>query len=110
MTLAPLLHANAVIQIHAFVAFAAIGLGAAQLMLPKGSPRHKMFGMVWVVLMGLIAFSSMFIHTIRIWGPFSPIHLLSVFVLVNVPYRGWLAYRGRIIDALVSAQAARRPS
>ena len=33
----------------------------------------------------LIAGTSLFIHTIRTWGPWSPIHLLSLFTLVVVP-------------------------
>ena len=33
----------------------------------------------------LIAGTSLFIHTIRIWGPWSPIHLLSLFTLLVVP-------------------------
>jgi uncharacterized membrane protein len=36
--LAPLFDAPAVIQFHAAVAFAAIGLGAAQFLAPKGTP------------------------------------------------------------------------
>ena len=39
MTLAPLLDAPAVIQFHAAFAFAAIGLGAAQFLAPKGRCR-----------------------------------------------------------------------
>jgi uncharacterized membrane protein len=27
----------------------------------------------------------LFIHTIRLWGPWSPIHLLSILVLVTLP-------------------------
>ena len=92
MSLTPLLQASAIIQVHAFAAFSAIALGATQLMLPKGSPRHKVFGIVWVGLMTLIASSSLFIHTIHTWGPFSLIHLLSLFVLINLPYRAWQAY------------------
>jgi hypothetical protein len=41
MTLAPLLSAPAVIQFHAGFAFAAIGLGAAQLLAPKGTLSHR---------------------------------------------------------------------
>jgi uncharacterized membrane protein len=33
----------------------------------------------------LVAASSLFIHTIRTWGPWSPIHLLSLFTLTVVP-------------------------
>jgi len=37
------------------------------------------------VLMMTIAASSIFIHEIRLWGVWSPIHLLSLLVLVSVP-------------------------
>jgi uncharacterized membrane protein len=33
----------------------------------------------------LVAGTSLFIHTIRMWGPWSPIHLLSLFTLAVVP-------------------------
>ena len=35
--------------------------------------------------MMLVAGTSLFIHTIRLWGPWSPIHLLSLFTLGIVP-------------------------
>ncbi len=85
MTLAPLLDAPAVIQFHAAFAFAAIGLGAAQLTAPKGTVSHRMVGWAWATLMMLAAGTSLFIHTIRTWGPWSPIHLLSLFTLAVVP-------------------------
>jgi len=94
MTLAPLLNASPAIQLHAFAAFTAIALGGAQLALPKGSARHRTFGYAWAGLMLLIAFSSLFIHTIKLWGPFSPIHLLSVWVLIMMPVAVWRATRG----------------
>ncbi len=96
MTLAPLFNATPVIQIHAFAAFAAIALGCIQLALPKGSPRHRAFGYTWVGLMVLIALSSLFIHTIRVWGPFSPIHLLSLWVLFIMPLAAWRASTGKM--------------
>ena len=85
MTLAPLLDAPPVIRFHAFFAFAAIGLGAVQLLAPKGTLPHRTIGWAWATLMMLIAGTSLFIHTIRTWGPWSPIHLLSLFTLVVVP-------------------------
>jgi len=33
----------------------------------------------------IVAISSLFIHEIRLWGRWSPIHLLSILVLVTVP-------------------------
>jgi uncharacterized membrane protein len=85
MSLAPLLNAEPVIQIHSFAAMAAFGLGIVQLTAPKGMLPHRTVGWIWVILMGLIAFSSFFIHEIRLIGPFSPIHLLSIFTLVMLP-------------------------
>jgi uncharacterized membrane protein len=85
MTLAPLLNASPVIPFHAAFAFAAIGLGAAQLLAPKGTWSHRRLGWAWATLMILVAGTSLFIHTIRTWGPWSPIHLLSLFTLAVVP-------------------------
>ena len=42
-------------------------------------------------LMLAVVVSSFFIHTIRMWGPFSPIHLLSIFTLAMLPLAVWRA-------------------
>jgi uncharacterized membrane protein len=85
MTLAPLLAAPAVIQWHAFAALGAFALGVVQLTTPKGTIPHRVFGWIWATLLFVVAASSFFIHEIRLWGPWSPIHLLSVFTLVMLP-------------------------
>src|SRR4029077_4403073 len=85
VTLSPLLNATPVIQIHAFAAIAAIAVGTAQLSAPKGTIPHRLVGWFWAVLMLTVAISSLFIHEIRLWGPWSPIHLLSILVLVTLP-------------------------
>lgn len=85
MTLAPLLAAPLAIQLHAFAALAAFTLGAVQLAAPKGTIPHRLFGWVWAGLMLTVVISSFFIHEIRLWGPWSPIHLLSIFTLVMLP-------------------------
>ena len=85
MSLAPLLAAPAVIQLHAFAALGAFALGVVQLSAPKGTIPHRLFGWVWAGLMLAVVVSSFFIHTIRLWGPWSPIHLLSVFTLIMLP-------------------------
>src|SRR5260370_40428055 len=85
MTLAPLLAAPAVLQWHAFAALGAFALGAVQLAAPKGTIPHRVFGWIWATLLFVVAVSSLFIHEIRLWGPWSPIHLLSVFTLVMLP-------------------------
>jgi uncharacterized membrane protein len=95
MTLAPLLSAPAVIQFHAAFAFAAIGLGVTQFLAPKGTFSHRTLGWAWASLMILVAGTSLFIHTIRTWGLWSPIHLLSLFTLAVVP---WAVMRARRHD------------
>jgi uncharacterized membrane protein len=96
MTLDPLFAASAAIQIHAFAAIAAFAIGAVQLALPKGTIRHRLVGWSWAGLMLTIAVSSLFIHTIRLWGPWSPIHLLSLLVLVTLPLALWHAHRHNV--------------
>jgi len=91
MTLAPLLAASPAIQLHAFAAIAAFALGAVQLAAPKGTIPHRLFGWLWAGLMLTVVLSSFFIHEIRLWGPWSPIHLLSIFTLIMLPLAVWRA-------------------
>jgi uncharacterized membrane protein len=85
MTLAPLLDAPPVIRVHAFAAIAAFAIGVVQLAAPKGTIPHRLIGWSWAALMLAVAVSSLFIHVLRIWGLWSPIHLLSILVLVTLP-------------------------
>jgi len=48
----------------------------------RGRLPHRTLGWIWVVLMVVVAGSSFWIHEIRLVGPWSPIHLLSIFSLV----------------------------
>ena len=96
MSLGPLLSAPPPISWHAFAAFAALAIGGAQLALPKGTMRHRALGYAWVALMLVIAISSFWIQQIRLIGPFSPIHLLSILVLVTVPLAVWHARNHRV--------------
>jgi uncharacterized membrane protein len=93
MSLAPLLDAAPQIPLHAFAAMAAFGLGVVQLVAPKGTLPHRAIGWIWVALMAVVAISSFWIHQIRMLGPWSPIHLLSIFVLVVLPLGVWKAHR-----------------
>ncbi len=83
MSLAPLLDAAPAIPVHAFAAMAAFVLGVVQLAAPKGTLPHRTIGWIWVVLMLAVAASSFWIHQIKLLGPWSPIHLLSIFTLVS---------------------------
>jgi uncharacterized membrane protein len=92
MTLAPLLEASPSIQLHAFAAMGAFVLGAVQLAAPKGTLRHRIVGSIWVLLMVVVSLSAFFIHQLRIWGPWSPIHLLAILTLVLLPVAVWRAH------------------
>ena len=98
MSLAPLLEAAPEIPVHAFAAMAAFVLGVIQFAAPKGTLPHRTIGWIWVLLMLAVAGSSFWIHKIRLWGPWSPIHLLSIFTLIMVPLGVWRAHRHRVID------------
>lgn len=83
MTLEPLLNASPAIQLHVATVVPAALIGGLMLILRKGTYLHRMAGRVWIGLMVLTALSSFFIHEIRLLGDFSPIHLLSIVVLVS---------------------------
>ena len=93
MTLAPLLSASPAIQFHAFAAMAAFGLGLIQFAAPKGTLPHRTIGWIWVALMIAVSVSAFFIHQIRLWGPWSPIHLLAIYTLIVLPTAVWQAHR-----------------
>ena len=92
MDLAPLTHAALPIQLHAYTALAAFVLGAVQLAGVKGTTRHRALGYTWAALMLVVAISSFWVHEIRLSGPWSPIHLLSIFTLVMLPLGLWAAH------------------
>jgi uncharacterized membrane protein len=98
MTLAPLFNASPVIQVHTFAALAAFALGVVQLTAPKGTLPHRTIGWLWVLLLALVAISSFWIHELRMIGPFSPIHLLSIFTLVMLPLAVIAARRHQVSD------------
>jgi uncharacterized membrane protein len=98
MSLSPLLNAAPAIPLHAFVAMTAFVLGAVQLAAPKGTLLHRTLGWIWVAVMAIVAGSSFWIHQIRLVGPWSPIHLLSIFTLLMLPLGVWMAHRHRVAD------------
>ena len=71
------------IWLHLLAALAAIGLGAANLALAKGTTRHRVMGWTWICLMGAVALSSFAIREIND-GRLSWIHGLSLFTLFSM--------------------------
>jgi uncharacterized membrane protein len=98
MTLQPLLDAAPVIQAHAFAAIGAFVLGVVQLAAPKGTLPHRTIGYIWVGLIVVVCVTSFWIHELRIWGSWSPIHLLAIFTLCVLPFAILHARRHRVIQ------------
>ena len=98
MSLTPLLNAAPAIPLHAFAAMTAFALGVIQFAAPKGTLPHRTIGWIWVALMMVVSLCSFWIHQIRLVGPWSPIHLLSIFTLVVLPLGVWRAHRHRVAD------------
>jgi uncharacterized membrane protein len=74
----------------------AFALGVVQLAAPKGTLPHRIVGGIWVLLMLFVSISAFFIHQLRLWGPWSPIHLLAILTLVMLPLAVWRARRHEV--------------
>lgn len=97
MNLLPFFEASLATQIHIVAALGAALLGSFVLWRRKGGRLHKFNGRFWVALMAVTAASSFFIHEIKLWGDYSPIHLLSVWVLfISLPMAVVYVRRGNI--------------
>ena len=72
------------IPLHAIAAMVAIILGGIQLYMKKGGMLHKILGRLWIGLMLIVSISSFFIHEIKLWGLYSPIHLLSIWTIFSL--------------------------
>ncbi|WP_041860966.1 DUF2306 domain-containing protein [Candidatus Puniceispirillum marinum] len=96
VSLSPLMMAPMPIAPHAFMAFAAVAVGAEQMFTRKGTKRHRWLGYAWCGMLFFVAVSGFFIHTIKLWSLFSPIHFLSVLTIVALTRAIWCARTGRI--------------
>lgn len=85
MSFEPLAHAGHTVYFHAGAALVAFLIGLLQIFGPKGTTAHRILGWSWVLLLAAVAISSFWIQGLRMMGPFSPIHVLSVLTLVMLP-------------------------
>lgn len=93
MNIAPLLSANFAIQIHVVGVLVAIIATGFIFSRARGTYQHRLFGWIWVAGMATAAMSSFFITSINKTG-FSPIHLISVWVMISL-FSGIYAIRVR---------------
>ena len=83
------------VRIHVVAAISAFLIGLILLLAPKGLRFHKVLGWSWVIAMAVTAISSFFITGIM--GKFySPIHAISAWTLLGLPF-GVAAARRRDI-------------
>lgn len=87
------------LALHLFSALGALGLGGFILYGRKGSGTHRWMGWTWVLLMGSAAISSGFVSGGKLPNlhGFSPIHLLTLFVLWQLPRGILFARQGNIV-------------
>jgi uncharacterized membrane protein len=94
MNYIPLLNAGPAVHIHLAATILALALGAYMLIRRKGTVSHRTLGWIWVALMLTAATSSFWITGIT--GSYSPIHALSLLVLVLVPLAVLAIRRGKV--------------
>ncbi|GAA6207116.1 DUF2306 domain-containing protein [Cognatishimia sp. WU-CL00825] len=92
----PLLNATPVLQLHVASAILAICLAPIVIFRERRDRSHKQLGYFWVSAMMICAISSLWLHGIRLWGLFSPIHLLSLWTIFGLGYAVRQAIRGNI--------------
>ena len=81
---------------HAITALLAVIIGAIQLASGKGTMQHRVLGYLWVSMMMYVSISSFFIAEIQLWGPYSPIHLLSAWTVLTLCTGVYFARVGNI--------------
>ena len=85
-------------SVWAHIATIAVALALTPVMLlrQRGDRLHRRLGYVWIAAMALTALISFDIRLIM-RGGFSPIHLLSVWTLIQVPLIVWRARRHEVV-------------
>jgi uncharacterized membrane protein len=95
MSLEPILAASLATQIHLASVAAAFAIGTWMMVRPKGTAPHRALGGTYVALMVGSAVSTFWIRGIA-HGGFSGLHLLSIFVLLALPFALLMARLGRV--------------
>ena len=88
-------HIQPIIWVHLLTIMVALALTPTMLLRPRGDPLHRSLGTLWVAAMLATAIASFWVRLSH-HGGFSPIHLLSVWTLVQVPIIYWSARTHRV--------------
>ncbi|MDM7955480.1 DUF2306 domain-containing protein [Blastomonas sp.] len=85
----------AFVLLHLATITTALALTPVMLLRRRGDRTHRRLGTVWVLAMFATAALSFGIRTNQ-WGGFSPIHILSVWTVIQVPIIWWTARNHKI--------------
>ncbi|OYY92018.1 MAG: hypothetical protein B7Y45_00550 [Sphingomonas sp. 28-66-16] len=83
------------VWLHLATMTVALGLTPVMLLRRRGDRPHRALGTIWVAAMVLTALISFGIRSVN-HGGFSIIHILSVWVLIQVPLIWWSARTHRV--------------
>jgi len=83
-----------IVIVHLAGALPAMLMGLLILVMPKGTPRHKLAGRIWVALIAVTSISTIWISGINDGGGYSIIHLLSIWTLISVSLGIYFIRRG----------------
>ena len=90
-----------IVALHLTAALAALGLGTFVFTRRKGTTIHHWMGRTWMMLMVVMAMSSFWI---RSTGSFSWIHLISVFVLIYIPFAIYRVRMGNVKGQMLAVK------
>jgi uncharacterized membrane protein len=96
---APLLERHPLVFFHLVTALGALLLGIVLMLRRKGTANHRVLGWSWALLMGSTALASAFLRDYRMpnWMGITPIHALTLLVVVLLPRGIWQARRGNVV-------------
>ncbi len=83
-----------IVIIHSACAFIALVLGASIFIAQKGTTLHRRVGWVYIVFLGIVSLSALFIQDIRP-GAYSLVHLFVPFTLLSLVYAIFCIYKLR---------------
>lgn len=91
----PLINTRPIVQVHVAGAISAFLIGTVLMFGPKGKGYHKTLGWMWVTAMAVTAVSSFFITGLMgKW--YSPIHALSAWTVLGLPFAVAAARRRKV--------------
>ena len=96
MNWTPLIEAGLLVQGHIAAAVASAGVGLLQFVGRKGTAVHKTLGWVWIGLVAVTAFTSLFMRNLNDGG-FSLTHGFTALAAIGVPGAVLAIRRGDVL-------------